>query len=263
MNHQLQHMKVPTNASTIDPAPEAHGNTTSCNNADLNQLLLPSPGLEGPGLPRPAYPSQINDLEPLTQDAQLLSVGHHEPEPNPSLNSYPEPWNPQFVNGGPFQYPVSRAYSGAWGRMNCPAPRPQCWPYSTSEIDCSVSGRYPPDSAYCTKSPATQSIFSGEFPASSQQSLTGAMKAMEIPNEQMPYMVYPSERLVRVSQEAQYAYAERAYAEHQTENVPELVCDECETPQYFKNKSEYKYVQSQVQLQLSMTDVVQQTQTSP
>ncbi|CAF9904117.1 MAG: hypothetical protein ALECFALPRED_004853 [Alectoria fallacina] len=230
---------MPPTSIAIDPASETY-NTASSANADLNQLLLPSPGLEGPSLPRPAYPSQINDLEPLTQDPQSLSVGHHEPEPNPSLNSYPEPWNQQFVNnGGPFQYPMSRAYSSAWGRMNHPSPRPQCWPYSPSEMDCSISGRYPPDSAYCTKSPATQSIFSGEFPASSQQSLAGAMNAMELPNEQMPYMLYPTEGLSRVSQEAQCSYAERSYPENPTESTQQWLCADCQSSQTFKNKSEF------------------------
>lgn len=236
-------MKVPSTSIAIDPALEAYNNTASSSSADLNQLLLSSPGLAEPGLPRPAYPSRINDLEPLTQDTQLISAAHHEPEPNPSLNSYPEPWNQQFVSGGPFQYPMNRPYPSAWGRTNYPVSRPQFWPYSTSEMDCSVSGGYPPDSAYYTKSPATQSIFSGEFPASSQQSLTGAVNAMELPNEQMPYTLYPTERLSRGSQEAQCSYAERSYAEHQTENSVELVCNECKPPQPFKNKSEFKYVQ--------------------
>lgn len=235
--HHLQRMKVPPTSIAVDPALEAY-NTASSSSADLNQLLLPTPGLEAPGLPRPAYPSQINDLEPLTQDAQLLSVGHHEPEPNPSLNSYPEPWNQQFVNEGPFQYPMSRAYSGALGRMNYPLPRPQCWPYSTSEMECSASGRYPPDSAYYTKSPASQSIFSGEFPTSSQQSLTGAMNAMELPNEQVPYLLYPTERPSRASQEGQ-SYAEQTYAEHPIENIQDWLCNECQPNQTFKNKSEF------------------------
>lgn len=128
--------------------------------------------------------------------------------------------------------------------MNHPLPRPQYWPYSTSDMDCSVSGRYPPDSAYYTKSPATQSLFSGDIPASSQQSLTGAMNAMELPNEQMSYMFLPNEPFQRLSQEVPCSSAERPYAEHQTENSVEWFCDECETRQTFKNKSEYKYVQA-------------------
>ena len=234
-------MKVPPTSIAVDPALEAY-NTASSSSADLNQLLLPSPGLEAPALPRPAYPSQINDLEPLTQDAQSLFVGHHEPEPNPSLNSYPDPWNPQFVNGGPFHYPpMSRAYSGTLGRMSYPPPRRQCWaPYSNSEID---SARYPPDSAYYTKSPATQSIFSGDFAASSQQSLTGAMNGMELPNEQVPYSIYSTtERLSRVSQEVQCSYAEQTYAEQQTENSQEWLCKRCQPHQLFKNRSEFKCV---------------------
>ena len=254
--HHLQH-KIPPTSAAIDPAHDAYNHTATSSSTDLNQLLLPGPGLEGPRVPRPAYPSQINDLEPLTQDAQTASVGHHEPEPNPSLNSYPEPWNQQFVNGGPFQNPMSRAYSGTWGRTSYPLLRPQCWPHSASEMDCSVSGRYPPDSAYCTKSPASQSIFSGEFPISSQQSLTGAMNAMELPNEQIPYMYYSGERPSQVLQEPQ-----PSFAEHQTENVAERICKDCETPHKFKNKSEYKYVRLLNYLWRSMTDLAQQTQKS-
>ena len=227
----------------IDPALEAYNNTTSSSSADRIQLLLPNPDLGGPALPRPAYPSQIPDLEPLTQDPHLISAGHHQPELNPSLNSHPEPWNQQFVNGGTPQHHISRAYSGGWPRGNYSAPRPQHWTYLPSEMDCSVSGRNPPDSAYYTKSPASQSIFSGEFPASSQQSLAGAMSAMPFPNEQM-YVTYSNERPSRVSQEISHAYAEQSYAEHQAEQTSEWVCEECETPQSFKNKSEYKYVQS-------------------
>lgn len=250
-------MKVPpTTAIAIDPALEAY-NTASSSTTDLNQLLLPGPGSEAPRQPRPAYPSQINDLEPLTQDPQLVSVGHHEPEPNPPLNSYPAPWNQQFVNEGPFQYPMSQAHSGAWERMTHLVSRPQqYWQYSTSDMDYSASGRYPPDSAYYTKSPATQSIFSGEFPSSSQQSLTEAMNAMEIPNEQMSYMLYPSERLLPVSQETQGSYAERSYAEHQTENIQDLSCKTCQPPIQFKNKSEFKYVQSELYFRPAITDTV-------
>lgn len=242
----------------VDPALDASSS------ADLNQLLLPNPDLGGPGLPRPAYPSQINDdLEPLTQDPHWVSAGHHQPELNPSVNSHPEPWNQQFVNGGSSQHHISRPYSGVWPPRNYSVPRPQHWFYSTSEMDCSVSGRIHPDSAYYTKSPASQSIFSGEFPASSQQSLTGAMNAMPFANEQM-YGPYATERPTRGSQEIQHAYAEQPYAEHQAEHVAEWVCEDCETPQNFKNKSEYKYVQAaKLQLRLSMTDRVQQTQTSP
>ena len=255
-----QHMPAST---AVDPALEAY-NTAASSSADFNQLLLPGPGLEGPGLglPRPAYPSQINDLEPLTQDTQLPSVGHHEPEANPSLNSQPEPWNQQFVNGGPFQYPLARPYS-AWTRMNYSVPRTQQWPYSTSEVDCSISGRCPPDSGYNTKSPASQSIFSGEFPASSQQSLTGAMNDMGFTNEQMRYIYYSTEGVPRVPQEAHGFYAEQSYADHQTDNRLEWTCKECEPPQNFKNKSEYKYAQIERELRLSMTDWKQQTQTSP
>ena len=253
----IQLIKVPPTSVAVDPASEAYNNTASSSSADLNQLLLPTPGPEGTGLPRPAYPSQINDLEPLSHDAQLISVAHHEPEPNPSLNSYPEPWNQQFVNGGHVHYPTSRASTGAWARMNHPIQRPQYWPYSTSEMDCSVSGRYPPDSAYYTKSPATQSIFSGDFPASSQQSLTGAMNAMELPNDQVSYMLYPSETLSQRSQEGPCSYAERPHAEQQTESSLEWLCDECETPPRFKNRSEFKYVvQAQPELRHSMTDMV-------
>ena len=112
-------------------------------------------------------------------------------------------------------------------------------------MDCSVSGKCPPDSAYYTKSPATQSIFSGEFPGSSQHSLTGAMSAMELPNEQMSYMPYPPERLSRVSQEAPGSYAKQGFAEHPAENSHELewYCGECESNLNFKNKSEFKYAQ--------------------
>ena len=233
-------MRIPPTSNALDPAHEAYNNTTaSSSSADLNQLLLPlpSPGLEGPGLPRPAYPSQINDLEPLTQDAQSASVGHHQPEPNPSLNSYPEPWNQQFVNGGHFQYPMGRNYSSAWPRTTYPLAKPQYWPHSTSEMDCSVSGRYPPDSAYYTKSPATQSIFSGEFPDSSQPSLTGAMNPIELPSEQISYMYHPTERISAASQEAH-----ASSVEHQTELAPEYICEVCGTDQKFKNKSEYTYV---------------------
>ena len=81
-------------------------------------------------------------------------------------------------------------------------------------------------------------MFSGEFPASSQQSLTGAMNTMELANEQMPYMFYPPQ----IAQEAPSSFIEPPFAEHQTESVPELVCSKCETPQSFKNKSEFKYV---------------------
>lgn len=233
-------------STAVDPALDAY-NTASSSSADLNQLLLSSPGLEGPGLgqPRPAYPSQISDLEPLTQDTHLASVGHHEPEPNPSLNSHPDPWNQQFVNGGPFQYPLGRPHSGAWARMSYPVPNPQHWPYSNSEMDCSISGRCPPDSGYNTKSPASQSIFSGEYGASSQQSLTGAMNAMEFSNEQMQYILYSTEKLSRVQQEAHGFYAEPSYGDHQTEINSEWVCKDCQTPQNFKNKSEYKYAQLQ------------------
>lgn len=235
-------MKIPPTSNAIDPTHDAYNNTTaSSSSADLNQLLLPlpSPGLEGPGLPRPAYPSQINDLEPLTQDAQSASVGHHQPEPNPSLNSYPEPWNQQFINGGHFQYPMGRTYSGAWPRTTYPPAKPQYWPHSTSEMDCSVSGRYPPDSAYYTKSPATQSIFSGEFANSSQPSLTGAMNTIELPSAPMSYMYGPTEGLSAASQEAQASPVER-----QTELAPEHVCGVCGPNLKFKNKSEYTYVRS-------------------
>lgn len=257
-----QHIPAST---AVDPALETYS-TASASNADFNQYLLPSPGFEAPGLgqPRPAYPSQINDLEPLTQDTQLASVGHHEPELNPSLNSHPDPWNQQFVNGGAFQYPLARPYTGAWAQMNHSVPRPQLWPYSTSEIDCSISGRCPPDSGYNTKSPASQSIFSGEFPASSQQSLTGAMNGMAFSNEQIHRIYYSTEGLSQAPQDAHGFYAEQVYADHQTDNPRvEWICEKCEPQQNFKNKSEYKYAQIERELRLSVTDWKQQTQTSP
>ena len=130
---------------------------------------------------------------------------------------------------------MSRVYTGAPGRINYPVARPQYWAPSMSEVDCSASGRYPPDSAYYTKSPATQSILSGEFLTSSQQSLTGAMNAMELPHEQMPYMFFPAERLSRGSLEVQTSLAEQ-----QTEPVSEWVCHTCVPSTTFKNKSEYK-----------------------
>lgn len=210
---------------------------TSPSNADLSQLLLyPSPGLEGPGQPRPAYPSQINDLEPHNQDPQLASVGYHQPEPNPSLNSYPEPWNQQFVSGQNFQPPMNRAYSASWPRTSYSLGKQQYWPHSTSEMDYSVSGKNPPDSAYYTKSPATQSILSGECPTSSQHSLIGAMNAIDLPNEQIPYMVYQHEKPLGFPMETQ-----PSSAEHEPENVPDLVCEQCPTVQ-IKNKSEFQYV---------------------
>lgn len=89
------------------------------------------------------------------------------------------------------------------------------------------------------------------------------MNAIEIPQEQMSYLVYPTERLSGISQEAQLSFAERPYGEHQTENDCEWVCRECETTQIFKNKSEYKYVKSELRLRMAMTDMEQQTQTSP
>ena len=132
---------------------------------------------------------------------------------------------------------MNRAYSGSWSRTNYPLAKPQYWPPPTSEMDCSVSGKYPPDSAYYTKSPATQSILSGEFPTSSQHSLTSAMNAIELPNEQMPYMIYPHEKPLGFSMEAQ-----PSSIEHEPENVPDLVCEKCDSEQRFKNKSEFQYV---------------------
>ena len=149
---------------------------------------------------------------------------------------------------------MNRAYSGNWVRPNHSFPKFPCWPHPTSEMDCSVSGRYPPDSAYYTKSPATQSIFSGEFPPSSQQSLTGAMNNMEFPNEQMSYMFPP-----RASQETQSFFVERPFAEQQIESSPEYHCEKCETPQIFKNKSEYQYVRLTFELRLAVANMVQQT----
>ena len=131
---------------------------------------------------------------------------------------------------------MNRAYSGSWPRTNYPLAKPQYWPHPTSELDCSVSGKYPPDSAYYTKSPATQSILSGEFPTSSQHSLTSAMNAVELPNEQMPYMIYPPEKPLGFSIEAH-----SSSTEHEPENVPEMVCEQCNSDK-FKNKSEFQYV---------------------
>ena len=234
-------MGGPPASIAVDPAHDAYNNTTatSSTSADIDQLLLPDHGFEAPGLARSAYPSQINDLDPLSQDAQSASLGHHEPELQRSINWNPAPWNPQFVNRGSFPPPLSRACSNTWARMNYPMARPQYWPASTSEMDCSVSGRYPPDSAYYTKSPATQSILSGECPPSSQQSLTGAMNAMDFSNEQVPYGFYP-----QASQDAQPPFAEPPFAEHQTERSPEWVCDRHDSRLKFKNKSEFQYVRS-------------------
>ena len=135
---------------------------------------------------------------------------------------------------------MNRAYSASWPRTNYPLAKLQYWPHSTSEMDYSVSGKsgkYPPDSAYYTKSPATQSILSGELPTSSQHSLTGAMHGIELPNEQIPYMVYPHEKPLGFSMEAQ-----PSSTEHEPENVLDLVCERCDTGQRFKNKSEFQYV---------------------
>ena len=104
-------------------------------------------------------------------------------------------------------------------------------------MDCSVSERYPPDSAYYTKSPATQSILSGEVPTSSQHSLTSAMNPIELPNEQISYMIYPHEKPLGFPIENQ-----PSLTEHEPENVPDLVCERCEPEQRFKNKSEFQYV---------------------
>ena len=68
------------------------------------------------------------------------------------------------------------------------------------------------------------------------------MNALELPSEQMPYMFLPAERFSRISQEAQCSFAEGSFVEHQSENIPEWVCELCDTVQRFKNKSEYKYV---------------------
>ena len=208
-----------------------YNNTASSSNADL---LLSGSGLGGCTGTPPDYPRQISDLDPLTQDPQLVSLSHHEPELNPSLNSYPEPWNQQFVSGGHLQGVVNRPCSSAWPRPTYSVPRPQGWHYSASEIDCSASGKYPPDSAYYTKSLASQSMFSGEYHLhSSQQSLNGKMNAMELPSEQIPYMPFPADGLSRHSKEAQCSYPEH-------ENTVEMVCKECDTHQTFKNKSEFK-----------------------
>ena len=64
------------------------------------------------------------------------------------------------------------------------------------------------------------------------------MNAIELPNEQMPYMMYPHEKPLGFSMEAQ-----PSSTEHEPENVPDLVCDQCEdAEQRFKNKSEFQYV---------------------
>ena len=231
----VSHIKVSPSSIAIDPTLEMYKNTASSSNADFKQFLLSGSGLGGPTGTPPEYPRQISDLDPLTQDPQLVSISHHEPELNPSLNSYPEPWNQQFVSGGPLQGLVNRPYPSAWPRTNYPAPRPQGWHYSASEMNCSASGKYPPDSAYYTKSPASQSIFSGDYLDSGQQSHNGKMNAMELPSEQITYMPYPTEGLSRLSNEARCSYQE-----HQAEHNTALVCNECDTHQTFKNKSEFK-----------------------
>ena len=227
--HPGSHIQVPSSSIVIDPNLDIYKSTASSSNADL---LLSGSGLGGPTGTPPDYPRQISDLDPLTQDPQLVSTSHHEPELNPPLNSYPEPWNQQFVSGGHLQGLVNRRYPSAWPRMPYSVPRPQGWIYSASEMDCSASGKYPPDSAYYTKSPASQSMFSGEYHLhSSQQSLNGKMNAMELPSEQISYIPYTTD--ARLSNDARCSYPEH-------ENSVELVCKECDTHQVFKNKSEFK-----------------------
>lgn len=231
-------MRPPPTPAAIDPALE-HCSATPSSNTELDQLLLPSPGVDTAelgGRHRPAYPPVLNDLDSFSQDSQLAaSFRHHEPEANPLLNSYPEPWTAQSVNGGSAYPSMNQINAAIQRRMSQTGPLPQYWhPHSISENDCSVTGRYPPDSAYWTKSPATMSIFSGEPLASNQEcpSLTGAMNEMEIPREQNPFDVHP-----HLSQDHPCS----GFATRQADHQLDLKCLECNR-QSFKNKSELKYV---------------------
>lgn len=210
----------------IDPNLESF-NASPTSALALDQILLPSPGPQQ----RPFYPKEINLAANLFQEGQPPSMRPRHLDLSPSLNSHPDPWDSQRLNGRMEQSQLmNQTYTGAreQSRQNG-APTYYGTHTTRSDID-SRTGQHIPDSGYYTQ--GTRSIsFSGDLGSNPDcQSLAGGMPETEFPRSELQFgEIYAQ----GPSMDGLQGYPE----EQPNEYSFELICQICHTKS--KNKSEF------------------------
>ena len=214
----------------IDPSLESF-HASPAPNLALDQLVLTSPGPPS----RPYYPKEIHLAANFFQEGQPPLMRPSQLDLIPSLNSHPDPWDSQRINGRMAQPQLmNQNYTDARERSRQNAP-PTFWDTHTTRSDLdSSTGRHVPDSGYYTQTQGTRSVFSADLAGNSEcQSLTGGMAETEFSRDEMQYgTIYHSEPCV----DGPSNFAE----EHHEENPLELICQICQSKS--KNKSEFTYV---------------------
>ena len=149
----------------------------------------------------------------------------------PSLNSHPDPWDPQRVSGraAPPQI-MNQNYVGARDQVQQSSPFSYYGTRTTkSDIDSNAE-RQIHDSGYYTQTHGTGSIFSGDLASNPEcPSLTGGMTEVELHQDQYGLtksMEHPID-------------CTSGYPDDQANEYPlELVCSSCNVE--LKNRSEFK-----------------------
>ena len=211
---------IDPNLETFETSPTTH--------LALDQLVLTSPHTQQ----RPYYPKEISLTAGFFPEGQVTPMRPSQLDFNPSMNSHPDPWDPQRMNGRAIQpqlmnqdYTIAREQSRQNGQL-------EYWsPHATkSEMDSST-GRNVPDSGYYSQTQGTRSVFSNDL-ASNQdcQSVAGGITETEISRGEMQMNpMYPSEPSM---------HCQNGYPEEQTSEFPfELVCQFCQLQS--RNRSEF------------------------
>lgn len=210
----------------IDPNLEAYHAAPTPSIA-LDQLLITSPTPQQ----RPYYPKEIHLAANFLQEGQTSSMRPNQLEMTPSLNSYPDPWDPQRVNRGTTEPQLmNQSHTGARQRMHPPGPLAYWDSHPPrSDIDSS-SGRHIHDSGYYTQN-GTESIFSADLSNHDCQSLPGGMGEVELRQPPIHYGIYNSEPPGNGST--------NTLSEPNDDFPFDLQCPMC--PNKAKNRSEFKY----------------------
>ncbi|KAL6720676.1 hypothetical protein ACLMJK_002601 [Lecanora helva] len=207
----------------VDPNLESL-NASPAPNIGIDQLLPTAPGPQQ----RPYYPKELNLAPNYFHEGQVSSMRPSHLDSIPSLNSHPDPWDSQRINGRVSQ-PQLMNHNYMIARDQPQQNGPQAY-WDRSDAGSS-NGRHVPDSGYYTQTHGTGSMYSGDLGSNHDcGSLSGRMTEAELPRDEMQFSaVYPAEPSMNCTDD----YS----GEQHQENSLDLVCETCQ--QKSKNKSEF------------------------
>ena len=209
----------------IDPDLQTYHAASVPSGIGVDPFLITS----SPPLPRPYYIKELNLESDFPPENQVSSIRPRQMELNPSLNSYPDPWDPQRVNREttqPQSQLMNQGHTGARQRIHPQGQMASYWsPQSKSDLDSS-NGRFVHDSGYYTQTHGTGSVYSGDM-TSVHSGGTGDVEARQRP---MHYSTYPDPAIDNPN----------GFPGNQEDFPFDLKCSLCGNTS--KNRSDFKYV---------------------